>query len=173
MLRGRRDSGKEIFLIAWSWRSFQSEGQRKERRALGLDCLEQQVLTMEFLMYKPEFVDGCVWFIQDTILIAGNWFKYSTSCSAVTPCTRHQKIPTWYEHEPRHETGDFSFLLLARMSQNTTLTSFEPDMSSTQTVFDILWLCLFTIFACTWTMQHLNVPEQREGRNAGWKGNIT
>src|SRR5204862_325718 len=25
---------------------------------------------------------------------------------------------------------------------------------------DILWSCLFTVFLCTWTAQHLNVPQQ-------------
>ncbi|KAN0102644.1 hypothetical protein V8E51_010957 [Hyaloscypha variabilis] len=37
---------------------------------------------------------------------------------------------------------------------------------------DILWSCLFTILACTWTVLHLNVPEQREDRDPDWKGNI-
>ncbi|KAL7900576.1 hypothetical protein HDV64DRAFT_290471 [Trichoderma sp. TUCIM 5745] len=46
---------------------------------------------------------------------------------------------------------------------------------------DILWSSLFTIFACTWTLQHPNVPEQRHGyRHSGsgisqisnWKENI-
>ena len=37
---------------------------------------------------------------------------------------------------------------------------------------DILWSSLFTIFACTWSIQHLNVPEQREGRDPGWRGDI-
>jgi hypothetical protein len=26
---------------------------------------------------------------------------------------------------------------------------------------DILWSCLFTLFLCTWSAQHLNVPRQR------------
>lgn len=30
---------------------------------------------------------------------------------------------------------------------------------------DILFSCLFTLVACTWTVQYLNVPEQREGRD--------
>ncbi len=34
-----------------------------------------------------------------------------------------------------------------------------PDVRGT---LDILWSCLFTIFACTWTIQHLNIPEQRD-----------
>lgn len=46
---------------------------------------------------------------------------------------------------------------------------------------DILWSSLFTIFACTWTLQHPNVPEQRHGYRhnfnditqvSGWRGNI-
>lgn len=45
----------------------------------------------------------------------------------------------------------------------------EPDSRGT---FKILWSSLFAIFACTWTTQHLNVPEQRSGRNPGWKGDI-
>jgi len=28
------------------------------------------------------------------------------------------------------------------------------------------------IIACTWTVQHLNVPEQRNGRDPGWVGNL-
>jgi hypothetical protein len=46
-------------------------------------------------------------------------------------------------------------------------------ISSTRTVFDILWSCLFTIFACTWTVQHLNVPPQREeSGDPEWKGDL-
>lgn len=46
---------------------------------------------------------------------------------------------------------------------------------------DILWSSLFTIFACTWTLQHPNVPEQRHGyrhnfngmnQTSGWKENV-
>jgi hypothetical protein len=37
---------------------------------------------------------------------------------------------------------------------------------------DILWSSLFTIIACTWTIQHPNVPEQREDRDPGWVGTI-
>lgn len=46
---------------------------------------------------------------------------------------------------------------------------------------DILWSSLFTIFACTWTLQHPNVPEQRHGYRhdlndntqvSGWKASI-
>lgn len=37
---------------------------------------------------------------------------------------------------------------------------------------DILWSSLFTIIACTWSVQHLNVPEQRLDRNPGWMGDF-
>ncbi|KAF8859210.1 hypothetical protein BDZ45DRAFT_562078, partial [Acephala macrosclerotiorum] len=37
---------------------------------------------------------------------------------------------------------------------------------------DILWSSLFTIIACTWTVLHLNVPIQREGRDPGLAGDI-
>lgn len=43
------------------------------------------------------------------------------------------------------------------------------DMRGT---LDILWSCLFTILACTWTVLHLNVPEQREARDPGWMGDF-
>jgi hypothetical protein len=41
-----------------------------------------------------------------------------------------------------------------------------------RSTFDILWTCLLTIIACTWSVQHLNIPEQREGRDPGFLGNI-
>jgi hypothetical protein len=60
------------------------------------------------------------------------------------------------------------------LSRNTTSFSLASQISSTRTVFDILWSCLFVIFACTWTVQHLNVPPQREDEdsNPGWKGDL-
>ena len=54
------------------------------------------------------------------------------------------------------------------------LTSFQPTCTLPNTTvhfvasagirgtFDILWSCIFTIIACTWSIQHLNVPEQRD-----------
>ena len=44
--------------------------------------------------------------------------------------------------------------------------------ADTRGTIDILWSCLFTVIACTWTVQHLNIPEQREGRDPGWLGDI-
>jgi len=37
---------------------------------------------------------------------------------------------------------------------------------------DILWSCLFTIVACTYSVLHLNIPEQRWGRDPGQMGDI-
>lgn len=39
---------------------------------------------------------------------------------------------------------------------------------------DILWTCLATIFACTYTVLHLNLPEQRDGQDfdRGWRGDL-
>ena len=63
-------------------------------------------------------------------------------------------------------------------------TSFNPNCSNpehsvnfvgspdTRGTLDILWSSLFTIIACTWTILHLNVPEQRECRDPGWRGDI-
>ncbi|KAH0533937.1 hypothetical protein FGG08_007446 [Glutinoglossum americanum] len=43
---------------------------------------------------------------------------------------------------------------------------------NTRGTLDILWSCFFTIIACTWTIQHLNVPEQRNTRDSGWKQDL-
>ncbi|KAK0724173.1 hypothetical protein B0H67DRAFT_529776 [Lasiosphaeris hirsuta] len=58
-----------------------------------------------------------------------------------------------------------------KCSSPTSSVSFvsAPDSRGT---LEILWSSLFTIFACTWTIQHPNIPEQREGRYPGWKGNL-
>lgn len=45
----------------------------------------------------------------------------------------------------------------------------SPDTRGTM---EIIWSSLFTLIACTWTIHHPNVPEQRDGRNPGWKGNL-
>lgn len=42
--------------------------------------------------------------------------------------------------------------------------------NNTRGTIDILWSCLFTIMACVWTVQHLNIPEQRDSRDKGWRG---
>lgn len=43
---------------------------------------------------------------------------------------------------------------------------------NTRGTLDILWSCFFTIIACTWTIQHLNLPEQRGNRDPGFRGNV-
>lgn len=44
--------------------------------------------------------------------------------------------------------------------ENPTNFVSSPDSRGT---LDILWSCAFMIITCTWTIQHLNVVEQREG----------
>ena len=63
-------------------------------------------------------------------------------------------------------------------------TVFEPECTqlkepanfvsspNSRGTLEILWSSLFTIFACTWTIQHPNVPEQRDGRFPGWWGDL-
>jgi hypothetical protein len=66
--------------------------------------------------------------------------------------------------------GAYSTFEASCTTPNTTTNYVSgPDTRGT---LDILWGCLFTIIACTWTIQHLNVPEQRDGRDPGWRGSI-
>ncbi|KAK3709695.1 hypothetical protein LTR37_010722 [Vermiconidia calcicola] len=44
-----------------------------------------------------------------------------------------------------------------------------PNVRST---LDIVWSLLATIIACTNSVLHLSVPEQRQGRDPGWQGDI-
>ena len=53
----------------------------------------------------------------------------------------------------------------------STSVSFVSSVNARGTI-DILWSSLFTILACTWTVLHLNVPEQRLDRDTGWRGDI-
>lgn len=55
------------------------------------------------------------------------------------------------------------------LPDNSARFVFSPHTRGT---LDILWSCLFTIAACTWTIQHLNVPEQRGNRQPGWRGDV-
>jgi hypothetical protein len=41
---------------------------------------------------------------------------------------------------------------------------------NTRGTLDILWSCFFTIIACTWTIQHLNLPEQFNAQDTGQTG---
>jgi hypothetical protein len=58
-----------------------------------------------------------------------------------------------------------------KCSTPDTSTNFVSSPDSRGTL-DILWSCAFMIIACTWTIQHLNIPEQREGRDPGWRGDL-
>ena len=77
------------------------------------------------------------------------------------------------------------FVLIWTYSQVAqAYTTFEPECTNpkeavnfvssppTRGTLDILWSSLFTIFACTWTVLHLNVPEQRDDRDPGVRGDI-
>jgi hypothetical protein len=39
-----------------------------------------------------------------------------------------------------------------------------PSYSSTRTLSDIIWSCAATLFACTWTAIHPNIPGIEEGK---------
>ncbi|OQO04191.1 hypothetical protein B0A48_10801 [Cryoendolithus antarcticus] len=41
-----------------------------------------------------------------------------------------------------------------------------------RSTLDILWTSLATIIACTYSVLHLNVPLQRDGRDPGWRGDL-
>ncbi|KAL6910279.1 hypothetical protein GGI43DRAFT_389795 [Trichoderma evansii] len=75
------------------------------------------------------------------------------------------------------------FIVLCLISLVQAYTVFETNCSAPVTLFnyvsspntrgtlDILWSSLFTIFACTWSIQHPNVPEQRnfdKETSQGW-----
>ena len=60
---------------------------------------------------------------------------------------------------------------------NATNTQLPPHFNfvsspSSRGTMEILWSSLFTIFACTWTVQHPNVPEQRPACKPGWRGSL-
>jgi hypothetical protein len=53
-------------------------------------------------------------------------------------------------------------------TETTTLVS----GTNVRETFDILWSGLLTISICIWAEQHLNVPEQRNSRDQGWRGDL-
>ncbi|CZR67416.1 uncharacterized protein PAC_17315 [Phialocephala subalpina] len=77
-----------------------------------------------------------------------------------------------------------SLMLLSLSTLTTAYTTFETNCTHPTTrvnyvssvnargTMDILWSSLFTILACTWTVLHLNVPMQREGRDKGLLGDV-
>jgi hypothetical protein len=53
---------------------------------------------------------------------------------------------------------------------NCTLPSTPVNYSSSPNVrgtLEILWSSLFTLFICTWSVQHLNIPRQKTSRPVG------
>src|SRR5579871_4585068 len=55
-------------------------------------------------------------------------------------------------------------------SPNCTLPPDTPTYVSTvniRSTLDIIWSCLSIILLCTWTIQHLNVPQQVIARTRG------
>ena len=42
----------------------------------------------------------------------------------------------------------------------------SPPSSDTRTLLDIIWSCAATLFACTWTAIHPNIPGTSEGKFA-------
>jgi hypothetical protein len=64
---------------------------------------------------------------------------------------------------------------VSTFSTNCTLpteTTTHVSDANLRGTFDILWGNLFTIVICIWAVQHLNLPEQRNGRDQGWRGDL-
>jgi hypothetical protein len=53
-----------------------------------------------------------------------------------------------------------------RTSAPTLDVTDSPSSSCNRTLWDIIWSCAATIFACTWTIVHPNIPGMYEGRIA-------
>ncbi|KAG1895025.1 uncharacterized protein F5891DRAFT_960705 [Suillus fuscotomentosus] len=49
-------------------------------------------------------------------------------------------------------------------STSTLDVTGSPSSSHTRTLWDIIWSCIATLFACTWTAIHPNIPGMDEGR---------
>jgi len=68
----------------------------------------------------------------------------------------------------------FAVITAEPAAEATTLPAhaiFVPSHSSRGTL-DIIWSSIFTIIACTWTIQHLNIPEQRSACAPGRGGSL-
>ncbi|KFZ19144.1 hypothetical protein V502_03814 [Pseudogymnoascus sp. VKM F-4520 (FW-2644)] len=84
----------------------------------------------------------------------------------------------------RSSSGYIFVLIWAYSQVAQAYTTFEPECTNpketvnfvasppTRGTLDILWSSLFTIFACTWSVLHLNVPEQRDDRDPGRWGDL-
>ena len=56
----------------------------------------------------------------------------------------------------------FSSTVHGLQAGDRNATAGWTDNSSTRGTLDIIYSCLFTIVACVWSVQHLNVPAPRE-----------
>ncbi|OCL08119.1 hypothetical protein AOQ84DRAFT_407568 [Glonium stellatum] len=75
--------------------------------------------------------------------------------------------------EPKSSIAHTSYVLLFILIDGSSASStFRPNCTrppdgvnfvykaDIRATFDILWSCLFTLLICTWTVQHLNIPDQ-------------
>jgi hypothetical protein len=57
-------------------------------------------------------------------------------------------------------------LSLNETSVTTLDISDSSSCSNTRSLWDIIWSCAATLFACTWTAIHPNIPGMNEGKSA-------
>ncbi|KAK6430266.1 hypothetical protein LTR95_013581 [Oleoguttula sp. CCFEE 5521] len=74
-----------------------------------------------------------------------------------------------YAHSARALTTLLPNCTLPTLEEGTAYVLTSSNLRST---FNILWSSLATIMACTYSVLHLNVPHQRNGRDPGWKGDL-
>ncbi|KFY44185.1 hypothetical protein V495_03590 [Pseudogymnoascus sp. VKM F-4514 (FW-929)] len=84
----------------------------------------------------------------------------------------------------RSSSGYIFVLIWVQSQVAQAYTTFEPECTTpkeavsfvssppTRGTLDILWSSLFTIFACTWTILHLNIPKQRDTQDPGRLGDL-
>jgi len=110
-----------------------------------------------------------------------------------------QQLRVWYRVHPQISftqnlhTTSFSCCIVRRVlsglrlgscSPQTAMLSHTPNCTlpvgtvnfsaspNVRGTFDILYTCLATMVICTWSSLHLNVPDQRCGRDPGWLGDM-
>lgn len=98
------------------------------------------------------------------------------------PQAEVQTSPSWIIASSDTMFWKLSIVVLALCPIVAGFSSFTPSCTalnetvnivngtSYRSTWDILFSSLFTIVACTWTIQHLNVPEQRNRRDSGFWG---
>ncbi|KAK4208789.1 hypothetical protein QBC37DRAFT_325081 [Rhypophila decipiens] len=75
-------------------------------------------------------------------------------------------------------------IVLSLATVTTAFTSFQPlctaptsavsyvAIPNSRGTIEIVWACVFAIFACTWTVHHPNLPRQRRKGRRGWGENM-